>query len=201
MQSSVKVKWYTDLILQCQYISKLASKMFILVHDQYFLDPEIGEYLTNFLMGQKTYGGTFTFFLWRWEAVYHLVSQKGHNRGRKRARLSMHSRTWLPGAFWRQKKPSTLLKGRLFKCIITQDSNITCRSSYPVKVICECPWTQSHLWGLLTENCAETCLVRNWDEVPVSSKTCFPSHWSGDTANPSTLTLDAQAAALPLSFC
>lgn len=165
--------------------------MFILVHDQYFLDPETGGYLTNFLMGQKTYGGTFTFFLWRREAIYHLVSQKGHNRGRKRARLSMRSRTWLLGAFWRQKKPSTLLKGKLFKYIITQDS----------QGICECPWTQSHLWGLLTQNCVKTCLVRKWDEVPMSSKTCSPSHWSGDTANPSTLTLDAQAAALHLSLC
>ena len=143
--------------------------------------------------------GHSRFFLWRWEAVYHLVSPKGHNRRRKTARLSVHSRIWLFGAFWRQKKPSMLLKGRLFRYIIAQTVKLYCRSSYPVKVICECPWTRSHLWTLL--RIVWKPLVRKWDEVPMSSKTCTPSHWSGDTTHPSTLTLNTQAATLRLSFC
>lgn len=151
-------------------------------------------------MGQKTYGGTFTFFLWRWEAIYHLVSQKGHNRGRKTARLSVRSRTWLFGAFWRQKKPSMLLKGRLFKYITAQtvklyaDPHILWKlfvNVHEPKVTCE-HYSLSTVWKPL---------VRKWDQVPMSSKTCTLSHWSGDTTLPSMLRLNAQAATLRLSFC
>lgn len=85
----------------------------------YFLVLEIGGPLINCLMVLRKYWGKFTFFSGDKKYLSPRFPKGPQQRQKSKAR-NLRFRTWILAAFWRQKKLPMVLKGGLFKYIITQ---------------------------------------------------------------------------------
>lgn len=104
----------------------------------YFLDLEIGGYLTNFSAVQRAHRGKFASFLWRWEVICYLVSQKAQNRGRKSTAKSYEIQNLAPCSLFEDKRGCTWF------CRVGRSNTVTQtgeprRSWHPMKVIRESP--------------------------------------------------------------